>query len=60
MNQPTFNGRPGKRTRQQKLSDTLKRAKAMNNKYGIGGREKTGALAPRKITLAKLNFGGET
>lgn len=45
-------GRPGRRTREQLIREMLKRSKSATNKYGIGGREKTGHNKPRPITLA--------
>lgn len=47
-------GRPGSRTREQRIREMLKRAKTANNKYGIGGREKS-THRPKPITLAKVS-----
>lgn len=44
--------RKGPRTRQQRLQEMLRRAKTSNDKYNIGGREKTKGHRPRPITLA--------
>ncbi len=52
-------GRKGKRTLEQRRRELLRRAKGINEKYNIGGIEKTKGHKPRPITLAKVALGGE-
>lgn len=59
MTDSTTQGRPGKRTREQRIREMLRRSKSATNKYGIGGREKTGSNKPKPITLAKVSGDGE-
>jgi hypothetical protein len=50
----TFSGRPGKRTRQQRVIEMLRRNKSSGTKYNIGGIEKTGKRKPKPITLPTI------
>ena len=47
-------------TREQALRQMLPAAASRNNKYSIGGVEKTKRHKPRPITLPKLAFLGDT
>lgn len=52
----TTQGRPGKRTRAQRLQEEMRRANTALNPYSIGGRKKEGRHKPRPTTWPKLKF----
>ena len=53
-----YDGRPGRRTREQRIQELLRRSKtASTDKYFHGGRVKTGGHMPRPVTLPKFRGG---
>lgn len=54
-------GRPGKRSREQRIRELLKKASSWSiEKYHWGGRQKAGGKAPRPITLPKIGVRSDT
>lgn len=55
--QGVFEGRTGRRSKEQMRLEMMRRGSAQTDKYTIGGKVKQGGHKPRPITLAPIKMG---
>ena len=56
MGNDGFGDRSGVRTKEQRRLEMIRRATSAQNKFGIGGRKKEGAHAPKPVTLPTIKL----